>query len=222
MKINKKILSIPPHISTTWSHITSLHVKDQVLVVTLADGKLIEIPNLPPDDIEVIFATHAKAIEESQTTIMDRMMRPPTENPFRFGFTTFDGMMGMPLQHDPNQSNAPDLPKEVLEKIGTISKVLSPDEGVIAPQPVEDCNCIHCQISRTLNGLQHHEISTEDEIEVEELSFQQWEIVQTGDKMYTVINRLDQQEKYNVFLGNPIGCTCGHEGCEHILAVLKS
>ena len=43
-----------------------------------------------------------------------------------------------------------------------------------------------------------------------------------NDKLFTVINKLDQQEKYNVFLGEPVGCTCGKQGCEHMLAVLKS
>ena len=45
--------------------------------------------------------------------------------------------------------------------------------------------------------------------------------IQTDEKMFTVTNRLDKNEKFNVYLGKPIGCTCGKEGCEHILAVLR-
>ena len=55
-----------------------------------------------------------------------------------------------------------------------------------------------------------------------ELSFQEWDIVQTGKDLFHVSSRLDPNEQYNVFLGNPVGCTCGKAGCEHILAVLKS
>lgn len=225
MKINKKILSIPPHISTTWSNIASIHMDDQLLVVTLADRKVVTIPNLTPEDIETIFSAHATALEESNGPVIERMMRLPTENPFRVGFSTLDNF-GMPMQHDPNQAEAPDLPLEVLEKITAIAKVLSPEDGLIAPQPVANCNCVFCQISRTLNGLNKVEIDitpvSEEEIKADELSFQQWEIVQTAEKMYTVTSRLDNLEKYNVYLGHPVGCTCGQQGCEHILAVLKS
>ncbi len=225
MKINKKILCIPPHISTPWSNVVSLHMNDQILVVTLADGKLIDIPNLGEPDIELIFAMHATAVEENHSLVMEKMMRLPMENPFRLGFSTMDSL-GMPIQHDPNQAKAPDLPKEVLEKISAIAKVLSPEERLVAPQGVVDCNCVFCQISRALNGLNSKDIDitpiSEEEIKPEELSFQQWEIIQTGDKMYTVSSKLDQVEKYNVYLGHPVGCTCGQAGCEHILAVLKS
>jgi hypothetical protein len=226
MKINKKIISIPPHISTTWANISSIHMKDEILVITLMDRKIIEIPNLNPEDVEIIFSSHAAALEENSQPSVEKMMRLPTENPFRVGFSTLDNF-GMPMQHDPNQSEAPDLPQEVLEKIAAIAQVLSPEDGLIAPQSVENCNCVYCQISRTLNGLDKIEIditplSEQEDIKPEDISFQQWEIIQTGEKLYTVTSRLDSFEKYNVYLGHPVGCTCGLQGCEHILAVLKS
>ncbi len=62
----------------------------------------------------------------------------------------------------------------------------------------------------------------EEEISSEELSFQQWEIVQTGENLYQVVNRLDRADSYRVYLGDTIGCTCGKDGCEHVIAVLKS
>ena len=58
-------------------------MKDQTLIITLADGKLIEIPNLNSVDIESIFDAHAKAIEESHSLASERMMRPPLENAFQ-------------------------------------------------------------------------------------------------------------------------------------------
>ena len=65
-------------------------------------------------------------------------------------------------------------------------------------------------------------LTQEEEVTDRDLSFQQWAIEQTGDKLFCVTNKLDRLEKYNVFLGDPVGCTCGIQGCEHILAVLKS
>ena len=40
--------------------------------------------------------------------------------------------------------------------------------------------------------------------------------------LIVVTNPLDANEHYNVFLGDPIGCTCGQKNCEHIRAVLNS
>jgi hypothetical protein len=49
MRINNKILSIPPYISTSWKNIASLYldVKDaeNILVIVLAQGTSIEIPH---------------------------------------------------------------------------------------------------------------------------------------------------------------------------------
>jgi hypothetical protein len=148
------------------------------------------------------------------------MVEPGEEPSIRFAFgTSLDGLGGM-MQHNPNQANAPDLPPEILQKIGAISKILSPSDEVDLPKAETGCNCFYCQIARALNPATS--VLEEPEVTAEELNFQQWTITQTGDKLYMVVNRLDDHEKYNVYLGQPIGCTCGKEGCEHILAVLKS
>ena len=69
MKINQKILSIPPYISTAWKNIASLHVEatedeQMLLVITLLNGTNIEIPQLDMSIIEAIFAAHAKFMEQ--------------------------------------------------------------------------------------------------------------------------------------------------------------
>ena len=70
MKINPKILSIPPYISTSWKNIASLHVENQptvfVLVVTLLNGARIEVPDLEPSMIESIFAAHTRYMEQDE------------------------------------------------------------------------------------------------------------------------------------------------------------
>ncbi|MGH2612567.1 MAG: hypothetical protein ACRDFB_05905, partial [Rhabdochlamydiaceae bacterium] len=62
----------------------------------------------------------------------------------------------------------------------------------------------------------------EEEVSDEDLKFRTWDIKQENDKLYSVTNPLDKKEHYNVFLGKPLGCTCGNKNCEHIQAVLKS
>ena len=62
----------------------------------------------------------------------------------------------------------------------------------------------------------------EEIVSDEDLAFRDWEIKQTTDEKYQVTNPLDANEQYNVFLGNPLGCTCGEKNCEHIRAVLST
>lgn len=160
---------------------------------------------------------------------------PPFINPeggpmIRFGLESMESLTSA-LQHNMAQANMPDLPKEILTKIAEVAKVVAPDDIQNMPKPEPHCNCTHCQIARAIHNLadgKHIEpISAsvenkEEEVSEKDLSFQQWEIVQTAEKLYTVSNRLDPKEHYNVYLGEPVGCTCGKPGCEHILAVLKS
>ena len=61
-----------------------------------------------------------------------------------------------------------------------------------------------------------------EEVTIDDLRFREWDIKQTGDKLYTVANPLHAEEHYTVFLGSPIGCTCGEQNCQHIRAVLNS
>ena len=239
MRINNKILSIPPYLSTSWNHVLALHMKDSTLVVCLNDGSTVDVPNLKPEIIEMIFSAHASYLERQSERPNPSQPNYPTKAsnslfstlandadiPFRLGFGTFDAL-GSALQHNPSQANAPDLPKEILSKISAIAKIVAPEETVNLPKPEPHCNCIHCQIAKAISsGLgepQQQLEAEEEEVSSEDLSFCQWEITQTGDKLYTVINRLDSKEKYSVYLGHPLGCTCGKQGCEHILAVLKS
>ena len=62
----------------------------------------------------------------------------------------------------------------------------------------------------------------EEEVSREDLQFREWDIEQTSEKVYVVTNPLDKEEKYQIHLGKPIGCTCGSAHCDHIRAVLES
>lgn len=245
MKINNKILFIPPYISTTWNNIRTLSLKDNRLTVSLANDSIVEIPNLDTEHLELIYNTHANFIENQPTPHQEHLsfsrlpfanatplfnkVTPTLEDPsLSFGLGTFDSL-GSALHHNESQSHMPDLPKEILSKISAIAKIVAPEDGQSLPKPELHCNCTHCQIARAVQdglGIEINEIkqplTIEEEVDDRDLNFQQWDIQQTGEKLFSVCHRLDSNDKYSVYLGHPVGCTCGKEGCEHILAVLKS
>lgn len=246
MKINKKIFNLPPYISTTWNHIESLHMEHDTLIVSLQSGESVEIPDIQPELLEIIFDAHASFIESGENSSSPKQQHTQGaaiqfpfmnigseqgEFPFKFGAGGFENFQAA-MQHNPEQAHLDDLPNEVLSKIRSLSKILIPKEALeSAPKGEPHCNCMYCQIAKALHeGWDEKQPYTEsqkddsvtEEVNELELQFQQWDIEQTDQKMYTVTNRLDKDEKYSVFLGNPVGCTCGQEGCEHILAVLKS
>ena len=241
MKINPKILSIPPYISTSWKNIASLHVENHpaclVLIVTLLSGVRIEVPHLEQAMIEGIFTAHARYLEHEEKSFP----KPPSLLPLNFpsiqeqtlalGLPLKNSITGMDhlgnlLQHNPEQADTPDLPSEVLQKIAQLSKTMGIEDPNAVPKPEPHCNCVHCQIARALQiGCLHNEPAKEEIEEIvsdEELKFRTWDILQTGDKFYKVSNPTDNEEQYNVFLGDPVGCTCGKDHCEHIRAVLNT
>ncbi len=234
MNINKKILSLPPYISTSWSNIKILRMEGTVLNIDLSNGETIRIPDLSPEMIEAIFNGHAAFAEQHSDSGAVRSNAAPQalfgneDMSFRFGFAGLDGL-GTSLQHNPTQMNAPDIPQEVLEKIAAIAKVIAPADSEAIPKAEPHCNCMHCQIARAIHreiqgnaAPEEEPVMEEEEISEEELTFCQWDIKSTGENLYSVANRLDPQEKYSVYLGHPVGCTCGNEDCEHILAVLRN
>ncbi|HEY2810837.1 MAG TPA: hypothetical protein VGJ00_05570 [Rhabdochlamydiaceae bacterium] len=230
MKINQKVLSIPPYISTSWENILALHVEHHnallFLIVTLSTGARIEIPGLTPTLIKMIFGTHARFLEQETLTKHEEVIS--------FGFAlqpepTAGGLETVAplLQHNPEQRDTPELPAEFLKKIASLAKTLGVKDPSIIPQPEPDCNCMHCQIAKAMkSGVEDDSESFKEEHEEivsdEELKFRSWDIHQMGDKLYSVCNPIDSQEHYNVYLGEPVGCTCGNPHCEHIRAVLNS
>lgn len=237
MKYNDKFFSFPPFISTSWENVSALGMNlNEQMVFHLSNGDSITLPPLAPQEVDAIFLAHAAFLEKQvlkEPLIKKERPQPPFmpaaaqegDFPIRFAFGSMDGSSAA-LQHNPAQAGAPDLPEEMLAKIGNIAKIIAPDDPQQLPKPEPHCNCFHCQIARAL--ISGHQNSAEEEAEVEELvtenelQFNNWKIEQTGDKLYTVINKLDTLEKYSVYLGHPVGCTCGKHGCEHILVVLKS
>src|SRR4051812_39651917 len=80
MKITQHILSIPPYLSTTWDQIVSLYVKETQLVVCLQDRSTISVPNLNPEEIELIFKGHAAFLDALSRAAQNFTPRFPHSN----------------------------------------------------------------------------------------------------------------------------------------------
>ncbi len=223
MEITGSFLSLPPHISTSWKNIVAIFLEDKgpfpILAIELINGSKILIPGLSEQIIETIFETHAKYLEESHTKSTDNLF-------LKWGggnvITSSQEGFSNALQHNSEHKDAPNLPLEILRKVANIAKVLGLDDPHTMPKPEPHCNCVYCQIARSIQA-QHGQGENEDEeVKDEELRFRSWDIKQANDNQYIVSNPEDEKEYYNVYLGNPVGCTCGHSNCEHIHAVLNS
>ncbi len=240
-KINQKILSIPPYISTSWKNINTLHMKEiqgkPVLIIALHNGTSIEIPGLEQVLIEEIFEAHSKYVDhetkEPQVESLKTFEPSKGSEPsFSFGIpfqmSGGDGSLNPSsfLEHNPSQSDSPEMPPEVIQKITSITKALGMDMGQMnIPKAEPHCNCPYCQIARVIQSDNQEVISeatTEEEVSEEDLRFRDWDIKQKEDKLYIVSNPLNSEEHYQVYLGNPIGCTCGKENCEHVRSVLNN
>lgn len=222
-KIDSNIICIPPYVSASWDQVTFIQTRPEletnklVLQLHLADGREIEIPNLDPAIIDIVFSSHLKHLEQRKGNAFPM---PEQISGLKIGL----GMPGMEsltdvMSHDQSKADAPDIPKEVLEKISGVARMVTGGELEAFPKPEPHCNCTHCQLARAIHGQEAEELEPVTE---EDLTFRSWEIKKSGDNLYTVTNPIDSEEHYNVFLGTPVGCTCGHPHCEHIKAVLSS
>ena len=231
MKITDTLISIPPYISATWDQVISLHMHEKDLVVTLQTGNPVHIPGLEPSVLEHIFQSHTNYIE-AHTIQKKQKPHVAVEHifslPIKPGVQGINGL-GTMLQHNAEHKNLPPIPEEVASKIAMLSKMM-PEEDLLAMPPSEEgCRCMYCQIhnilvrekqSHTPHELSHH--PEEEHVSDAELHFEDWTVTQIKEKLYSVTNKLEPHEQYTVFLGDPIGCTCGKTNCEHIIAVLRS
>lgn len=225
-KIDDKSLIISPYISTSWKHVLSLSKEESDLVVELSSGKRISIPDLSDHLINEIYTAHASFLEKEESPQKNK--KPFEELSFGIPLQGNGGGVGldnipMAMQHNPEAKDMPDLPPEIIKKITSVAKVLGIDDPSQLPKPEPHCNCMHCQIAKALHqSAGFVEENFDEEVSDEELTFRTWDIHQKSDNLYVVINPLDEKELYNVYLGDPIGCTCGEKNCEHIKAVLSS
>jgi hypothetical protein len=234
IKISDKLISFPPYISTTWENVRSIRIEPastapEFLVLTLSDGYRVKIPDVDPKLSQMIFNAHLRFNEQKE--LLDNKLSPISGFPIKLGQNFIHGLngltgmeeMGNALQHNQANSQMPNLPEEVLNKVKTLTKLLSEDDAAFLPKAEPHCNCMHCQLARAMQPTADEKVQEiEEEITDEDLRFRSWDIAQSGEKLYIVKNPIDHQEQYSVYLGDPIGCTCGQKNCEHIKAVLNS
>ncbi len=250
-RITEKILCLPPHLSTTWEQVAALRTEESgsldamTLVIHLTDGGCIKIPDLDSSVLDIIFSCHVDHLEKRGKSPKENKVQNTQaaffQNAFglspeqlsqlsiRLGPSGIGGIAGgiegmeSAMSHDPTKTDTPQLPKEMLEKISQIAKILTGGELNNFPKPEPHCNCVHCQLSRAIHcGDVAPEKNLQDEfVSDDDLKFRDWEIMQTGDRLYRVTHPL-LSVKYDVYLGDPIGCTCGEAHCDHIKAVLFS
>lgn len=227
MKITSNLLSIPPFISTAWKNISSLQTVEKeglfILIVSLHNKTRVEIPHLDKETVAKIFEAHAQSLEPSVSAVFPDN---PITGPFSFRFpippnSAIIDSLGSSMEHNEAQANLPPLAPEVLKKISMVAQAFGLEDLSAMPSPKQDCNCVYCQVLRALTQ-EKAELNIEEEISAADLKFQNWKIEQTTEKLYLVTNPLDPAEHYNVYLGDPVGCTCGKKHCEHIREVLKS
>ncbi|MDE3045448.1 MAG: hypothetical protein KGJ02_02230 [Verrucomicrobiota bacterium] len=221
MKITRHLLSLPPYLSTPWENVAALNAvpigSTFTLIVSLENRSQVEIPGLDASAIQAIFDAHAQFLESQKTA---RLGDSPISFTLPFKLEGGTTPLSEVLQHNASQADLPPLPPNVLERITTIAKGFGLEDTSTLSPAEENCNCMYCQIIRALNDETPKE--KEEEISNEDLSFRDWEVSQSGDQLYTVTHPLDKNEQYSVFLGTPLGCTCGQKSCEHLRAVLRT
>jgi hypothetical protein len=228
MIINDKILSLPPYLSTSWKNVISVQVQPRPfghsLIIELVTGNRVEIPNVEQSIIEKVFFNHTRALDQENKLSEHRLITAAIP----FNFPEVEGMMsvlGSFMSHNIEQKNTPPLPAEILDKLKSVLKGLQSENDALLHAFEPGCNCPYCQVMRAASDTEINSANSTSEEEVvseKDLSFKTWDIKAEGNKIYTVTNPLDNKEYYTVFLGHPLGCTCGSKGCEHINAVLKS
>jgi hypothetical protein len=232
MKVNAQVLSIPPYISCPWSQVSSLCVEapagQKRLVIYMQNGSRVEIPDLSPTLIDMVFTAHGEFLDQTPPTKIEphEAKHSPIPNEFSMnlmpmpgGMNTFVDMM----QHTPEQKDMPDVPKEILSKVISVIRTLAPDELKHMPKAEPHCNCFHCQLSRkAVSVIEDESEEIDGPVSDDELSFRTWDVKAETEDVFTVSNPLDPAESYRVHLKDPIGCTCGQKKCEHIEAALRS
>ena len=229
MKITSRRLSIPPYVSCSWDQVSSLHVEElddrRDLVVFMTSGARVTIPHLSETLIDMIFTAHGEFLDQGSAPAFE-MGNIQIEGTLPPGLIPLSGNLlggGVAdlMQHNSSHKDMPDLSSEILEKVIGMIKVIAPDEvGNLSPSEPH-CNCIHCQVSRSASTESIEEVADEI-VSEDDLTFKDWDVTSEGENLFLVRHPIDANEEYHVFLGNPIGCTCGSKQCEHIAAALRT
>jgi hypothetical protein len=240
MKITDRYLSIFPNLCVAWDQIISLqgsHIDgDKIeLLVTVIPNQPIKLPILSIIAAEKIFEAY-QGFQDKKDHVRIKIRQiplnfdvnnslgvqlPPLLFQGQSNFLNAIEQLSTSLKHNPQMSDLPDLPSELLEKISHAFKDLQlaneAEENAPLMQPYPDCKCLHCQIARSLqngqlNSEQHSPISHEN----------LWHVHAISKDEYFVSHTQNDGESHKVYLKPQVSCTCQQSGCAHIEAVLRS
>ncbi|MGR3973471.1 MAG: hypothetical protein QRY72_02715 [Candidatus Rhabdochlamydia sp.] len=224
MRITSQFLSIPPYISIAWKNVVSCQTKgnlsDRIVVIELSGGDKVFIPHLKEEEVSTLFKAHAKFLEESAKEIKASPLSLP------FLFPSLEGFAAL-IEHDSEKKDYFPLPADLMDQLTPLlQSVLAENPSLLSP-PEPDCHCPHCQVmNQVMNPCaladEAIELIPNEIVSQEDLQFRLWDIEEKSPQIYHVKNPSDPQEEYTVFLGPPLGCTCGCSKCEHLQAVLKT
>ncbi len=183
--------------------------------------------------IEAIFSAHARYLEQEEKAPAPKLLPgTPLSLPdssqqlasFALPLKDMQGL-GNVSQHNPEQADTPDLPQTGPGKIGEITKAMGIDDLIASPQTRAPLQ-LRALPDRAGNAGRCRERSRRRSRKklslMRNLNSARGISRRLRDKLYVVTNPLDDKEHYNVFLGDPVGCTCGHHHCDHVRAVLNS
>ncbi|MCB1213248.1 MAG: hypothetical protein KDK40_03020 [Chlamydiia bacterium] len=187
-----------------------------------------------PNDILSSFQGLTGQFTEMMESFLSAM---PEGGSVKFGPIPMSGIENIAhlFQHDQSLSLAPDVPLESLEQMAKFLQEFGENSPLpeLLGKPEPHCNCPHCQVCRFIHhgeeGRQKSDSSPtilnnpqEDLEDESDPLLRKWSVISIGDQIFRVISRENPSERYQVFLGERVGCTCGDEGCEHLIAVLRS
>lgn len=232
MKINEKILSIPPYISTSWDRVHSLYSEktaggNYTLSIHLDQGQIIHM-ELDSSLIDLAFSSHLRYLENKVqqkgnilssllahlfhiSPDMKEVMLTPSS------FLISPETLEVALYHDPKRSTDP-IDPDMLQRVSQVLRWTLNDDISSLSKAEDNCDCPHCQLMRYLEPSAYEEELCSNE----DLQFREWHISKIGTQLYRVSNPLHVHEEYHVHLEEPLGCTCGESGCPHLIAVLQS
>jgi len=229
MAVTKRMLHLPPYISTSWENVIALHMEqdedsdDPLLVVTLSGGVQICIPDLREEMVQDLFALHAQILTMSGAEASEEALKFTGD--FHFARNPWEPreVLQMLMRHQPSLRDEPPMPQAIINKLQSIGQLLDRDILKRLKPPLEGCNCPFCQVHRAvLTDLYDDEVTAEElpTAPPEEVHSGEWVIQSEDQSTFTVFAEHAPQTRFRVCLSDTISCTCGLPNCDHVKAVL--
>lgn len=226
MQINKKMLSIPPYISTQWGCIVSIaqnKESEEALDFSLTNEIVISVPNLSKEDQKKIFRTHQEYLtscqEVSEAQIFT-LLSGDSVSPTQVSIPASASFFPL-LQHSVEVSGLPEIPKETILKMTQVFDDLTTHQNPFYKAPEPHCQCMYCQIARVVHdevgSLEGEDNSTKDAVDT--TISKGWHVKEYSPDQFEVSSPNASNGPFVVTLSPP-SCSCGSASCEHIAAVL--